>query len=248
VVVGVHEQQLTAALVGTIHHAPSDELRRRVLADPIAMTTDCIERGLVCHPESGARNLRHSVLREALGLHDLIVGVIAPRGRTMALLAVETPCPALREQRALDVCSHVIGLTLESVLAREALDDLGAELRYMYTSSMARLDEANEMAHAFGAGHPTPIGLAYAADDPPAGASTGVGALLAGREPEVARLMAGGKTNREIAAELHIAPDTAKMYVARVLRKLGASNRVEAVRRYLELTEPPREPVALIAG
>ena len=43
---------------------------------------------------------------------------------------------------------------------------------------------------------------------------------------EVARLVARGQTNAEIAAELYISPGTAKTHVANIQRKLGARNRV----------------------
>jgi DNA-binding NarL/FixJ family response regulator len=61
---------------------------------------------------------------------------------------------------------------------------------------------------------------------------------LTRREREVADRMGRGLSNREIARELHLAPDTVKAHVARVLRKLGASNRAEAVAVYLTLTRP----------
>ncbi|MGI5205572.1 response regulator [Spirillospora sp. CA-108201] len=50
---------------------------------------------------------------------------------------------------------------------------------------------------------------------------------LTGRESEVATLVARGRTNAEIAAELSITPGTAKTHVASVQRKLGVRNRVE---------------------
>ncbi|MGI5418334.1 response regulator [Actinomadura luteofluorescens] len=50
---------------------------------------------------------------------------------------------------------------------------------------------------------------------------------LTGREAEVATLVARGRTNAEIAAELSITPGTAKTHVANVQHKLGVRNRVE---------------------
>ncbi|MFC4910122.1 response regulator [Actinomadura gamaensis] len=50
---------------------------------------------------------------------------------------------------------------------------------------------------------------------------------LTERELQVAGLVARGRTNAEIAAELFISPGTAKNHVAAVHRKLGARNRVE---------------------
>ncbi|MEV6864844.1 response regulator transcription factor [Streptosporangium subroseum] len=49
---------------------------------------------------------------------------------------------------------------------------------------------------------------------------------LTERELEIARLVAHGRTNAEIAAELFIGPGTVKTHVANVQRKLGAANRV----------------------
>jgi DNA-binding CsgD family transcriptional regulator len=50
---------------------------------------------------------------------------------------------------------------------------------------------------------------------------------LSAREAEVARLIASGATNREIAATLHIAPKTVAAHVEHILTKLGAGRRAE---------------------
>ncbi|MFI6320033.1 response regulator [Nonomuraea sp. NPDC050556] len=49
---------------------------------------------------------------------------------------------------------------------------------------------------------------------------------LTGRETEVARLVARGRTNEEIATELFLSPGTVKNHLATIQRKLGARNRV----------------------
>jgi DNA-binding CsgD family transcriptional regulator len=56
----------------------------------------------------------------------------------------------------------------------------------------------------------------------------GVLAGLTPREREVLLLLAEGRSNREIAAELFIAPKTASVHVSNILGKLGASSRTEA--------------------
>lgn len=58
------------------------------------------------------------------------------------------------------------------------------------------------------------------ADDPAAG--------LSARELEVLRLLAGGRDNAQIAAELFISPSTAKSHVSRILGKLRSENRIQA--------------------
>jgi len=51
---------------------------------------------------------------------------------------------------------------------------------------------------------------------------------LTAREQEVLRLLAAGRSNREIAAELFIAPKTASVHVSNILAKLRAGSRTEA--------------------
>lgn len=53
--------------------------------------------------------------------------------------------------------------------------------------------------------------------------------LLSAREIEVLQLVAAGKLNKEIAADLSLAEGTVKMHVRNILSKLGASDRTEAV-------------------
>ena len=60
--------------------------------------------------------------------------------------------------------------------------------------------------------------------DPTADAASGP---LTAREFEVARLIAEGATNREIADRLVIAPKTASAHVEHILAKLGVSRRAE---------------------
>jgi DNA-binding NarL/FixJ family response regulator len=57
---------------------------------------------------------------------------------------------------------------------------------------------------------------------------------LSRREYDVVRLVATGKTNPEIADELGLTRNTVKTYLQTAMQKLGARNRVEAVRRAQE--------------
>jgi DNA-binding NarL/FixJ family response regulator len=52
---------------------------------------------------------------------------------------------------------------------------------------------------------------------------------LTDREREVAALVAGGLSNQEIAAALHMSPATAKTHVSRIIGKLGLRDRAQLV-------------------
>ncbi|MEP6666031.1 MAG: response regulator transcription factor [Nocardioidaceae bacterium] len=56
-----------------------------------------------------------------------------------------------------------------------------------------------------------------------------VNAALSDREQAVLRLMSAGLSNSEIAAELSVGSETVKTHVGRVLAKLGARDRTQAV-------------------
>jgi DNA-binding CsgD family transcriptional regulator len=72
-------------------------------------------------------------------------------------------------------------------------------------------------------------------------ADAGTGDIgLTARELEVLRLVASGRSNREIAAELFISPKTASVHVSNILGKLGVASRGEAAAKAyaLRLVEP----------
>jgi DNA-binding CsgD family transcriptional regulator len=56
------------------------------------------------------------------------------------------------------------------------------------------------------------------------------------REIEMAALVARGLSNGEIATHLYIAPSTVKVHVRKLLKKLGASTRLEAALRWSEFS------------
>ena len=80
------------------------------------------------------------------------------------------------------------------------------------------------LQRAFGPGRP--------ARDP---VPSGIVDPLTSRELEVLQMLAAGRSNQAIAAELVVTLDTVKKHVGHVLGKLGAANRTEAVARAREL-------------
>jgi DNA-binding NarL/FixJ family response regulator len=63
----------------------------------------------------------------------------------------------------------------------------------------------------------------------PSPATAAVVAALTPRESEILALVARGRSNEEIAADLVISPHTAKTHVNRVMTKLGAHDRAQLV-------------------
>ena len=62
------------------------------------------------------------------------------------------------------------------------------------------------------------------------------GALgISPREMAVLAELAAGHSNKEIAARLHVSPNTVKTHVGRLFGKLGARRRTDALRRAREL-------------
>jgi DNA-binding NarL/FixJ family response regulator len=58
---------------------------------------------------------------------------------------------------------------------------------------------------------------------------------LSGQELKVIRLVAEGLTNPEIGKRLYLSRHTVKEYLSNAMRKLGAANRIDAVRKATEL-------------
>jgi DNA-binding CsgD family transcriptional regulator len=74
------------------------------------------------------------------------------------------------------------------------------------------------------------------------GANRLEGHPLTAREVEVLALLADGKSTSDIAAQLGITPATIKSHLTSVYRKIGARNRVQAARHYLDhVALPPRK-------
>ena len=67
-------------------------------------------------------------------------------------------------------------------------------------------------------------------------------AKLTFREIEILHLIALGYMNKQIAVDCHITEQTAKNYVTRILRKLDAVNRTEAVVKAAKCGLVPIEP------
>ena len=110
---------------------------------------------------------------------------------------------------------------LSRLVAAQRAEDTAA--RRVPLGYLARLQRS------FDTGHEMP------GSRPGAPALPGIVEPLTSREQEVLGMLAAGRTNQAIAAELVVALDTVKKHVSHVLAKLGAANRSEAVARARQL-------------
>lgn len=75
---------------------------------------------------------------------------------------------------------------------------------------------------------------------PPLPPEARIRSLLTPREVDVLQLMAAGRTNAEIANELVVSVGTVKFHVRHILNKLNATNRAQAVSRYMRVAAAER--------
>jgi DNA-binding NarL/FixJ family response regulator len=102
---------------------------------------------------------------------------------------------------------------------RQALEDDSSVNQKLATEVIQRL--ASEFPQPAEAPPATESGAGAPAPPPPE--------ELTSREMEVLGLVAQGKTNQEISESLFITKDTTKVHVKHIIRKLGVSDRTQAV-------------------
>ena len=187
----------------------------------------------------------HREMADLMGWESYAAAALVIQGEVVGLVHADR-LPSGRQVDALDrdvLWSFALGYaqileaaTLRRTLRRERdqtrrfLDWLNARSGQL---SDAALDLSAEDAPAGGvaAGALSEPLLTEGRDD-----RTVFDGLLTRRELDVLRLMARGRTNRAVAAELVISEGTVKFHVNNILRKLHAGNRAEAASRYLRLT------------
>lgn len=237
-VVGASGGRLTAGDSAALEDRGSDLLRRRLLAAPVAVRAGTPEAAVVqgrgtavgSGPGSGP-------LAGVLGLAEHALIGLAPDGLVVGVLVLDRDGPPVDETvTALgEALGMVVGLELERILQRVRATDLAAEVRQHQAASDALVRELLQGQATFSA---AVAGSPIVQFDQPGAASPGGGALrelLSEAELRTARLLVRGLSNRQIAEELIVSPETVKTHVGRVLRKLGAANRAEAVYRLIEL-------------
>jgi DNA-binding NarL/FixJ family response regulator len=244
VVLAIGSGELTAAETDALANPASDKLRRQALARPIPLKPGTAEAGLIrrANGDRRSRTSTGSVLKEALALEHHAIGVIAPESRALALLVLDRAAPPVEalDQALVDAFTSMLSVVLEHAVLHARVAELSGQLRSLTVSTQALMAEMLEAPLTLPAdGRYASAFPRLDAVEPGALAPNPLRELLSEREVAIAGLIAEGRSNREIAEQLIVSPETVKAHVARILRKLGASNRAEAVSRYLRLAQPP---------
>jgi DNA-binding CsgD family transcriptional regulator len=172
--------------------------------------------------------------------HAYVAAPIMPEGRVIGFLHADKGLRHPQDPRGVDeldrdalwAFAEGFGYAVERMQLLERLRAQSDEVRSLIsrTESVVAEHLAAQVELASG-----PHGEAAAARTAAAllPASAGPVTTLTRRELEVLALIADGATNVQIAGHLVISESTAKSHVKRILRKLGAGNRVEAASMYL---------------
>ncbi|MDP7705164.1 LuxR C-terminal-related transcriptional regulator [Mycobacterium sp. TY815] len=175
--------------------------------------------------------------RELLGSARYLVAPVIAKSRVVALLHVGRRTEegvSAEDVDLLDAFASAYSLLHERMLNTERVQ----QQRTTIARAAARLtEEADRIAAAaisFDDEYDTRVESANNAAD------SALAATLSHREREVFELLVLGASNAEIGEELVITVETVKTHVKRILRKIGAINRSEAIALYMDEVKPRR--------
>jgi DNA-binding CsgD family transcriptional regulator len=180
----------------------------------------------------------------AYDTYSYVAAPIMPEGRVIGFIHADHRLKPRQvddfDRDALWAFAEGFGFAVERAQLTDRLRAQGQELRRLLQRTEAvvaeyldaKVELVSDGTEGTGASRATTAFLP-AAESPLAGD-------LSRRELEVLALLGEGASNAHIAARLVITEDTAKSHVKRILRKLGAANRVEAATIWLNAQ--PRRP------
>jgi DNA-binding CsgD family transcriptional regulator len=188
----------------------------------------------------GPRDPRvYGPLLAASGLISYVAAPLMPTGRVIGLLHAD-----YEDARVVPLDRDILwafatgfGQVFERAVLLTRLRDQRVQVRNAMRSVVSVLDELADAEIELAArDHPTALAVSGPSRLPSTIQAQQLEGLLTSRELEVLALMATGATNRRIAEQLVITDGTVKSHVKRILRKLRAANRSEAISQYLHLT------------
>lgn len=182
----------------------------------------------------------HPAMVKVLDSTDYAVAPIVASSSVIAVLHVAPRAPLAIDDRDLE-CLGVYQGAAGAALSRDAWSDVAAGHYSAVRQAVAAvIEDAGRIISAdfeIGGG-PTIDAQAPRLQSP--AINFAIEESLTKRETEVMRLIAQGLSNAEIAERLFIGVETVKSHVKKVLRKIGAVNRSEAISLYLDNGTPSR--------
>ncbi|WP_299556746.1 LuxR C-terminal-related transcriptional regulator [uncultured Mycolicibacterium sp.] len=169
--------------------------------------------------------------RDILGTVHYLVAPIIAAGRVVALVHVGRAdgYPARDADRDMvDAFTSVFSVLLERMLNVERVESQRVAIARAAALAAERADRLAAAAISL------EIDREDAAEPAALPADSPLVAALSERERQVFERLVAGASNAEIAEELAITVETVKTHVKRILRKIGAVNRSEAIALYLD--------------
>lgn len=180
---------------------------------------------------------------EVYDVHSYVAAPIFPAGKVIGFVHADHRLKPRRvdefDRDALFAFAEGLGFAIERARLTERLRGQGDELRQLLRRADAVVGDYLDAEIELVAEPGEEQAATRTAEALLAGIAPGreVSRLLSRREQEVMELLVTGASNGQIAAKLVIAEDTAKTHVKRILRKLGASSRVEAATTWLKASQ-----------
>lgn len=237
-------------LVATAWHANPDpqdwDLRLNLLREerPVADHTflegeilrrrqPVLARDALTHP------MTHHPIMKSLDCHEYVAAPVTVGGRAVAVIHADRPGGVDAVDRAvLATFAEGLAMSLERGALAERIRVHEAKMRELFRTGTGLIDELVEDTLNLTRPSPPAERPRNGQQDSrqlDAAAQTSPMSVLTPREIEVLDMIASGATNAAIGEALFITEVTVKSHVQHILRKLRASNRAEAVARYLRV-------------
>jgi DNA-binding CsgD family transcriptional regulator len=207
---------------------------RRVRLDRSLTETELVRRreALAVHDGAGAKDVPAPA-----GMVSYVGAPIVTRDHVIGLLHADhgedgRPVTAL-DRDALAALAEGVGLLYEQTVLRARLVAQRDHIRQMASATGMLLEDLCSADIEFTRPNDHDSTMARSATAMFVAPETRLESLLTKRELEVLELMAAGDSNGVVAEKLFISEGTVKTHVKHILRKLRASNRAEAISRYL---------------
>lgn len=207
---------------------------------PMLLETELARRAspaLVTDPQENQRT--HKPLMEASGTKAYVATPVLQGRRVIGFLHADCYGSG-RELTTLDrdnlwTFAEGFGLIFERMVLVERLNEQRERVKASFRTAEENLDRLCDAEVKLARQEREAKSVAQNAAGMLAPTESRINLLLTAREREVLNLMISGARNSTIADELVIAEGTVKSHVKNICRKLRATNRAEAVSKYLQI-------------